>query len=56
MLKDVKKKKKQTLRRTEVKKKYTWINSRLDDTEELFSKLEGRVIEITEPEQKQENK
>ena len=56
MLKDVKKKKKANIKKNWSKKKYTWINSRLDDTEELFSKLEGRVIEITEPEQKQENK
>ena len=49
--------------KTNTIEEYNWnkntlelINSRLDDTEELFSKLEGRVIEITEPEQKQENK
>ena len=27
------------------------INSRLDDTEEQISKLEDRVVEITQPEQ-----
>ena len=32
------------------------INSRLHDTDELLSKLEDRVVEITEPEQKMEKK
>lgn len=46
-----KKKKPNRLRRTEVKK-----YSRLNDTEELLSKLEGRVMEITESEQKKEKR
>ena len=52
------KKKKQTnrLRRTEVKNTSKGINSRLNDTEELLSKLEGRVMEITESEQKKEKR
>ena len=30
------------------------INSRINDTEEQISKLEGRVVEITKAEQKKE--
>ena len=32
------------------------INSKLDDTEEQVSKLEDRVVEITQAEQKKEKK
>jgi len=32
------------------------MNSRLNDTEELLSKLEGIVMKITESEQKKEKK
>ena len=32
------------------------INSRMDDTEEWISKLEDRVVEITEAEQKKNKK
>ena len=37
---------------TEVKNSLKGVNSRLDDTEEQISKLEDRVVEITEAEQK----
>lgn len=40
----------------EIKNTFKGINSRLHDTEELLSKLEDRVWEITEPEQKMEKK
>ena len=41
---------------TEIKNTLERINSRLDDTEEWISKLEDRVLEITQAEQKKENK
>ena len=41
---------------TEMKNTLKGINSRLHDTDELLSKLEDRVVEITEPEQKMEKK
>ena len=41
---------------TEVKNALEGINSRLDDTEQWISELEGRVVEITEAEKKKEFK
>ena len=40
---------------TEMKNTLEGINSRLDDTQEWISELEGRIVEITEAEQKKEN-
>ena len=37
---------------TEIKNTLEGINSRLDDTEELISKLDDRVMEITQAEQR----
>ena len=39
---------------TEMKNTLEGINSRLDDTEEQISKLEDRLMEISEAEQKTE--
>lgn len=39
---------------TEIKNTLEAINSRLNDTEEHISKLEDRVVEITQAEQKKE--
>ena len=41
---------------TEIKSTLEGINSRLDDTEEWINKLEERVVEITEAEQKKEKR
>ena len=41
---------------TEMQNALERINSRLNDTEEWISELEGRVIEITDAEQKKKNK
>ena len=41
---------------TEMKNTLEGINSRVNDTEELISELEGRVVEITEAEQKKKKK
>ena len=41
---------------TEIKDILERINSRLNDTEEWFSKLEDQGVEITEAEQKKKNK
>ena len=40
---------------TEIKNTLEGINSRLDDTKERISEQEGRIVEITEAEQKKEN-
>ena len=40
---------------TEMKNTLEGLNSRLDDTKEWISELEGRIVEITEAEQKKEN-
>ena len=38
---------------TEMKNTLEGVNSRLDDTEEQISELDGRVVEIIEDEQQQ---
>lgn len=44
------------LKKKQIKKNWSKKYSRLNDTEELLSKLEGRVMEITESEQKKEKR
>ena len=46
--------KKKKLRITEMKNTLEGINSRLDDTEEWISKLEDRILEITQAGQRKE--